>query len=159
MLQGRARPPMELQLLAGLRCSAYCSSAVVSSAADLQPPMAFQRHQYGRIDRAAWLSPPLRVRRSAFAASCSALEKSSSRCSTWLLIDLVVLFNKDRPPMPRLQRLAEHSEDSCQLNSRCGVSVSFLAQPSRRLPRAPTGPVCRDRGLSIQFTLKSLREA
>ena len=104
-----------------LRCSAYCSSAVVSSAADLQPRMAFQRHQYGRIDRAAWLSPPLRVRRSAFAASCSALEKSSSLCSTWLLIDLVVLFNKDRPPMPRLQRLAEHSEDSCQLNSRCGV--------------------------------------
>ena len=103
-----------------LRCSA-CSSAVVSSAADLQPRMAFQRHQYGRIDRAAWLSPPLRVRRSAFAASCSALEKSSSLCSTWLLIDLVVLFNKDRPPMPRLQRLAEHSEDSCQLNSRCGV--------------------------------------
>ena len=138
---------------AGLRCSAYCSSAVVSSAADLQPPMAFQRHQYGRIDFAAWLSSPLHVRRSAFAASCSALEKSSSRCSTWLLIDLVVLFNKDRPPMPRLQRLAEHSEDSCQLNFEMRCVCDLLAQPSR-LPRAPTGPVCRDRGLNIQFTPK-----
>ena len=70
------------------------------------------------------------------SASCSALEKSSSRCFTWPQTHLVVLFNADAPPTPSLQRFAEHSKDSCQLVPDCDI----LDKPSHRI-RRPAGPV------------------
>ena len=64
-------------------------------------------------DRAAWLSLHLSVKRFANSASCSALEKSSSRCFMWPQAHLVIIFNADAPPTPKLQHFTEHSKDSC----------------------------------------------
>ena len=80
-----------------------------------QQPMRIHPCQNDRRARAAWSSPPLHVERSAFVHSCSAMQKSSPRGTTWMYIDLVVLCNGDAPPTPIMQRFAEHSVDCCQL--------------------------------------------
>ena len=95
--------------------SARCSRAASSTPGEQQQPMRIHPCQNGRRARAAWSSPPLHVERSAFVHSCSAMQKSSPRCTTWMYIDLVVLCNGDAPPTPIMQRLAEHSVDCCQL--------------------------------------------
>ena len=81
-----------------------------------------------------------RIRRLTvrLAVSCSASQKSSSRCSTWLHIDLVVPYNADAPPTPILHSLAEHSIDCCQLRH----CVCSWKCPAIALAR-PFGPCSR----------------
>ena len=80
----------------------------------------------------------LRRRRIMFrippsTASCSALQKFSSRCFMWLQMPLMMTFNADAPPTPRLQRIAELCKDSCQLMR----DVTF-----RQTFSAPTACAC-----------------
>ena len=54
---------------------------------------------------------------------------------------LVMLFNKDAPPTPRLQRFAEHSTDSFQLVPDVRWDVTFGQRRLSDRVRVPAGPV------------------
>ena len=101
------------------RCSAHCSRAAISISSGQQQPVDVLRRRYDRPDLAAWLSPPVLVKRFAGTASSSALESHPVCSSLWIEGSLVMLLNMLATPSARSHRLAEIRKDSPQLPARC----------------------------------------